>query len=248
MSALPTRSTLIRPPSAALTVALSIQLSECPINQSIQLSRPLSDNAVVTKCDEGEMDHESVWQLTLLAGDGPASSLNLLSIHESSITCVRSAFWSSRYPFVGGQMIAVAMCPTSINPVIASSFDFIRVTLPEISYLTETSLDDLVRGWRKNQVHLEANGKDERIKRKRTREKKKEGMRHVVMEFHYLTEFEERVSRGRRSAEDYIWTNKSGWQRVRRSHLNTKRARKANDSQINSCPEAVFFSTSGTLQ
>lgn len=43
-------------------------------------------------------------------------------------------------------MIAVAMCPTSINPVIASSFDFIRVTLPEISYLTETSLDDLVRG------------------------------------------------------------------------------------------------------
>lgn len=36
----PTRLTLIRPPSVALTVPLNFQLSECPINQSVQLSRP----------------------------------------------------------------------------------------------------------------------------------------------------------------------------------------------------------------
>lgn len=67
------------------------------------------------------------------------------------------------------------------------------------------------------------------------------GMRHVAMEFHYLAEFEERVSRVRRPTEDYIWTSKSGWLRARRSHPNTKRARKANELQINSYPEAISF-------
>lgn len=154
---------------------------------------------------------------------------------KSSITCVRSVSWNSRYPFVGDRKIAVAY-PTSVSSVIASSADFIHVTLSEVSYLTETSLDGLVRGWRKNQVHLEANGK----KTNKEKERERRGMRHVAMEFHYLAWFEE-VSRVRRPTEDYIWTSKSGWLRARRSRPNTKRARKANDSQINSYPEAISF-------